>query len=233
LTSVYGAVPECREALKGPFSKGGSMRRYLTETIGTFFLVLTIGLTAVSGFDQAPLAIGAILMVMVYMGGHVSGAHYNPAVSLAVMMRGKLSRGDFGAYCGSQLAGALLAALAVKAMTGSTFAPMPDAGASLTSVLLAEFLFTFALALVVLQVATSPKTEGNSYYGLAIGATVAAGAMAVGGISGGAFNPAVGFGPTIINTVFGGGSPESLWIYLVAPLLGGAVAATAYRFQER
>lgn len=75
MTSVYGVVPECREALKGPFSKGGSTRRYLTETIGTFFLVLTIGLTAVSGFDQAPLAIGAILMVMVYMGGHVSGAH--------------------------------------------------------------------------------------------------------------------------------------------------------------
>ena len=209
------------------------MHRYLTEAIGTFFLVLTIGLTAVSGFEHAPLAIGAILMVMVYMGGHISGAHYNPAVSLALMMRGKLSRGDFGVYCGSQLAGALLAALTVRGMTGSTFAPTPDAGASLMTVLLAEFLFTFALALVVLQVATSPATEGNPYYGLAIGATVAAGAMAVGGISGGVFNPAVGIGPIVIDTALGGGSPGSLWIYLVAPFLGGAAAAAVYRFQDR
>ncbi len=209
------------------------MQRYVTEAIGTFFLVLTIGLTAVSGFALAPLAIGSILMVMVYMGGHISGGHYNPAVSLAVMLRGKLSGGDFGAYFVSQIVGALLAALAVIGMTGSTFAPTPDAGATLPAVLLAEFLFTFALALVVLQVATSPKTEGNSYYGLAIGFTVAAGAMAAGDISGGAFNPAVGLGPTIINTVLGGGSPESLWIYIVAPLLGGAVAASVYRFQDR
>ena len=209
------------------------MQRYLTEAIGTFFLVLTIGLTAVSGIALAPLAIGSMLMVMVYMGGHISGGHYNPAVSLAVMLRGKLSGGDFGAYFVSQLVGALLAALTVKGMTGSTFAPTPDTGATLLAVLLAEFLFTFALALVVLQVATSPKTEGNSYYGLAIGFTVAAGAMAVGDMSGGAFNPAVGFGPTIIDTVFGGGSPESLWIYLVAPLLGGAAAASVYRFQDR
>ncbi|MFQ5527355.1 MAG: MIP/aquaporin family protein [Thermoanaerobaculia bacterium] len=208
------------------------MHRYLTETIGTFFLVLTIGLTAVSGFALAPLAIGSILMVMVYMGGHVSGAHYNPAVSFAVFMRGKLSGGDMGAYFLAQIVGALLAALAVYFMTGGTFAPAPGAGAALLSVLLAEFLFTFALALVVLQVATSPKTDGNSFYGLAIGFTVAAGAMAVGDISGAAFNPAVGIGPTIIDTALGGGSPTSLWIYIVAPLLGGAVAASVYRIQS-
>src|SRR4029078_8397376 len=102
------------------------MRNYLTEFLGTFFLVLTVGLTVLNGSPMAPLAIGSSLMIMVYMGGHVSGGHYNPAVSLAVFLRGKMaSPGEFLGYVVSQLAGAITAALATYVPAGHTFAPAP------------------------------------------------------------------------------------------------------------
>lgn len=205
---------------------------YLTEAVGTFFLVLTVGLTVVANTPFAPLAIGSALMVMVYMGGHVSGGHYNPAVTLAVWLRGKLPARDVVPYWISQLVGAVLATLAVYALTGRTFAPAPGAGVSIGSALLAETLFTFALALVVLNTATSRQTEGNSYFGLAIGFTVTVGAFAAGGISGGAFNPAVGIGPAIANTLLGGGVFAHTWIYLLGPLVGGAAAAALFRAQN-
>jgi aquaporin Z len=208
------------------------MRRYLTEFIGTFFLVLTIGLVVLSGSQLAPLAIGAALMVMVYMGGHVSGAHYNPAVSLALAMRGTFSAREILPYWLAQIAGALVAALTVYAILGETFAPSAAPEAAGWKALLIEFLFTFALALVVLHVATAPKTAGNSFYGLAIGFTVAAGAAAGGPVSGGAFNPAVGLGPTLVHALFGGGGFSDLWLYLVGPMAGGALAAAVYGLQQ-
>ncbi|MBM4185818.1 MAG: porin [Gemmatimonadetes bacterium] len=208
------------------------MRKLLTEFIGTFFLVLTIGLTVTAGSQFAPLAIGTALMVMVYLGGHVSGAHYNPAVSLALVIRGALPSSEYAGYAISQIAGATAAALVVNFVTGQTFAPAPGASVSPMAALLVEILFTFALALVVLNVATSKKTVGHSYYGLAIGMTVMVGAFAGGGISGGAFNPAVGIGPTIVNALIGGGSWSALWLYLVGPLVGGALAAAVFRIQE-
>jgi aquaporin Z len=208
------------------------MRNYLTEAIGTFFLVLTIGLTAVGEVAMAPLAIGSALMIMVYMGGHVSGGHYNPAVSLAVMMRGKLESKELLPYWVSQIVGALLAAAIVYAVTGSTFAPAPGADSSTMAALVIEFLFTFALCLVVLNTATASATEGNSFYGLAIGFTVMVGAFSGGAISGGAFNPAVGIGPIVMNAVAGGGSFGDIWLYLVGPLLGGVVAAMVFKMQH-
>ena len=208
------------------------MKRYLTEAIGTFFLVLTVGLTVLSGTEFAPLAIGSSLMIMVYMGGHISGGHYNPAVTLAVWMRGKLPAAEVGPYMASQVVGALLAALVVLPMAGGTFAPAPAPDAGVTAALLAEILFTFALCLVVLNVATDEATQGNSYYGLAIGFTIVVAAFAAGGISGGAFNPAVGIGPIVVDALLGGGSWGNLWLYLVGPLAGGALAALAYRAQH-
>ena len=208
------------------------MKNYLTEVIGTFFLVLTIGLTAIGGVAMAPLAIGSALMVMVYMGGHISGGHYNPAVSLAVMMRGKLDSKELLPYWVSQIVGAFLAAAVVYAISGQTFAPAPGADATTMGALLIEFLFTFALCLVVLNTATASGTEGNSFYGLAIGFTVMVGAFSGGGISGGAFNPAVGIGPIVMNAIAGGGSFSNLWLYLVGPLLGGAVAAMVFKIQN-
>jgi aquaporin Z len=208
------------------------MKRYLTEFIGTFFLVLTIGLAVLSGSPLAPLAIGSALMVMVYMGGHISGGHYNPAVTLAVTMRGKLPGSQVIPYWIAQILGALVAAFAVHIMTGRTFAPTPAPGASGLQALLAELFYTFALALVVLNTATAKETEGNSYFGLAIGFTVALGAVGGGPVSGGAFNPAVGIGPIVISSVMGGGGYQDLWLYLLGPLLGGALAAMVFKLQH-
>jgi len=208
------------------------MKNYLTEFIGTFFLVLTAGLTVVRGTQFAGLAIGCSLMIMVYMGGHISGGHYNPAVSLAVWLRGKLPTKELAPYWISQLLGAIVASLVVLFVLGKTFTAAPGADVTSTAALLIELLFTFALALVVLNVATSQGTAGNSFYGLAIGFTIVVAAYAGGPISGGAFNPAVGLGPMIVNAMFGGGSLGNMWIYIVGPLLGGALAAAVFRVQE-
>ncbi len=206
------------------------MARYATEFTGTLFLVLTIGLTAVQDVVPAPVAVGAVLTALVYMGGHVSGAHYNPAVSIAIMVRGRLDRGDLAPYVIAQVAGATVAALLVRTLTGEFVVLAPAADASTAVALLAEMLFTFALALVILNVATSPRTEGNAYYGLAIGLVVMAGAFAVGGISGGVFNPAVGTGP-ILAALFQGGSLSALWIYWVGPVAGALLAVPVFRYQ--
>jgi aquaporin Z len=212
------------------------MSKYLTEFLGTFFLVLTIGLAVLTGpstgLSMAPLAIGSALMVMVYMGGHVSGGHYNPAVSLAVLLRGKLDAKEFVPYLVAQAVGGVAAAVLVYSILGRTLAIEPGRDVAQTSALLVEGLYTFALALVVLNVATAKKTEGNSFYGLAIGFTVVVAAFAAGGISGGAFNPAVGLGLTVAHALFGGGSFAHLWLYLVGPFAGGALAALVFKIQE-
>ncbi len=202
-----------------------SMPKYLCELIGTFFLVLTIGCTVIGGVAGVipPLAIGSALMVMIFAGGHISGGHYNPAVTLGVWLRGRCDAKDVLPYMASQVLGAVLAALAVKYLRSGVevAAANPDVGKAL----LAEFLFTFALVYVVLNVATAKGTTGNSFYGLAIGFTVLTGAFAVGDISGGAFNPAVAVGISVL----GLSSWMNLWIFLVANFLGGAAAAGVFR----
>jgi aquaporin Z len=208
------------------------MNRYLTEFVGTFFLVFTIGCCVLGGTPFAPLAIGASLMVMVYMGGHISGAHYNPAVSLAVMLRGALAAKDYVPYVVAQLLGAIAASLAVYAVFGQAFAPDPAPAASTIAALLVEILYTTALALVVMNVATDPATKGNSFYGLAIGFTVCAGAFAGGPISGGAFNPAVGVGPALVRAAIAGGSLAHVWLYIVGPCIGAAIAAAIFKAQH-
>ena len=201
------------------------MNKYIVEFVGTFFLVLTIGLTVVGGGAGVipPLAIGAALMVMIFAGGHVSGGHFNPAVTLAVWMRGRCDTKDVAPYWASQVIGAGLAAAAVKYLrAGAVVSPMiPAVGPAL----LAELLFTFALAWMVLNVATAKATAGNSFYGLAIGMTVMTGAFAVGDISGGVFNPAVAIGISLL----GLSSWGNLWIYLAANFLGGAAAALVFK----
>jgi aquaporin Z len=208
------------------------MNRYLTEFIGTFFLVLTIGLTVLGGSPMAPLAIGASLMVMVYMGGHISGAHYNPAVSLGLFLRGTFAASELPPYMASQIGGAFAAALLVYIIFGRTFVPAPAPTATVTAALLVEILYTTALALVVMNVATAPATKGNSFYGLAIGFTVAAGAFAGGPISGGAYNPAVGLGPAIVHALISRAPIGHVWLYIIGPCVGGAIAAAIFRIQH-
>jgi len=208
------------------------MRNLVTEFIGTFFLVFTVCLTVTGEVPMAPLAIGCSLMVMVYMGGHISGAHYNPAVSLALLLRGKMPGKDFIPYVVAQVLGAIVAAYLSSVIFGRTIPIAPSANASVVAALLVEILFTFALALVVLNVATHPDVKGNSFYGLAIGFTIVVAAFAGGSISGGAFNPAVGTGITVVHALLGGGSFASWWLYLVGPFVGGALAAVVYKIQE-
>lgn len=207
------------------------MPKYITEFIGTFFLVLTVGFCVTSYAPLGALAIGSSLMIMIYMGGHISGGHYNGAVSLAVFLRGKIDAPTFIGYLVSQLLGAIAAALIVYAVVGKTYPLAPAASATAIQALIVETLYTFALCLVVLNVATSRDTEGNSYYGLAIGFTIVVAAIAGGGISGGAFNPDVGTGPILVDAIMKGGSLSNLWLYLVGPFLGGALAAWVYRLQ--
>jgi aquaporin Z len=203
------------------------MRRYLTEFVGTFFLVFTVCCTVLAKVALAPLAIGAVLMVMVFAGGHVSGAHYNPAVSLGVLLRGKLPASDLIPYWVAQLVGGLLAAVVARfVINPRVVVAFSVSGRGIIEALLAEFLFTFALVYVVLNVATSKDHPNNSFYGLAIGFTVLAGAFAVGSVSGGAFNPAVGFGIYAAGLV----SASMIWIFLVGELVGAAVAALTFRF---
>lgn len=206
------------------------MSKYITEFVGTFFLILSIGLSG--GLPLPPFAIGFTLMAMVYMGGHRSGAMYNPAVSLGVFLRGKMTVKGMLLYWVVQIAGATAAAAMVYAIAGESFAPAPGNNVPVLSALLVEVLYTFALVLVILNVATAKATEGNSFYGAAIGLTITAAAFAGGPISGGAFNPAVGIGPTIIHTLLGNGTWRHVWLYIVGPMIGGALAAGVFRLQE-
>ena len=200
--------------------------KYVYEAIGTFFLVFTIGMVVMEpaaplGF--APLAIGSVLAVMIFVGGHVSGGMYNPAVSLAVAVRGKMSYADMVIYWVAQVAGAALAAYLVIYMKG---APAQTAVAhDMVKTLIAESVFTFLLTFTVLNVATAKGTEGNSFYGWAIGMSVLAGAYAVGTVSGGAFNPAVAVGASLMGLF----SWSEIWIYFVAQLAAAIVAALVFK----
>jgi aquaporin Z len=202
------------------------MKKYITEFIGTFFLVLTIGMVVVGGKgDFAPLAIGSALMVMIFAGGHISGAHYNPAVTLAVLLRGKIPLTEAIGYMIVQISGAVIASVVVMYLLNDKIPEMAVEMTNSTKGLLGEFLGTFALAYVVLNVATSKETSGNSFYGLAIGFTVLAMALAFGAVSGGAFNPAVAIGISMLKLT----SWNSIWVYLLGCFGGASVAALIFR----
>ncbi|MCR5260822.1 MAG: aquaporin [Candidatus Gastranaerophilales bacterium] len=204
-----------------------NLKKYVVEIIGTFFLVFTVASAVLMAGDGviAPISIGFALMIMVYAGGHISGGHYNPAVSLAAAIRGALEWKQILPYWISQAIGA-----AVAVLLASRFAEIPETAAApeaITALVVGEFLFTFALCYVVLQVATSKKTEGNSYYGFAIGATVTVGAFAVGGIlCPGAFNPAVALGLNLMHAV----TCKAACIIAATNLVAGACAAITYKF---
>jgi aquaporin Z len=202
------------------------MKKYIAEFIGTFFLVVTVGCTVIPGAAGviAPLAIGAALMVMVYAGGHISGGHFNPAVTLAVFIRGRCEAKDVIPYWVAQLLAGVAAALVAVFLVGKSGAPMEIK--NVPAAFVAEFLFTFALAYVVVNCATSKETANNSFYGLAIGMTVMVGAFSVGAISGGAFNPAVALGVAVMKVV----NFPDIWIHVVADLAGGLVAGLTFKF---
>ena len=208
--------------------KGGfyMLKKCLVEFIGTFFLVLTVGCTvfSVGNIVIPPIAIGFALMVMVYAGGHISGAHYNPAVSLAAAIRGALEWKSLVPYWASQAIGGALAALTVSYLVVVTPAEQ-QAVFNIPALIVAELLFTFALCYVVLHTATDKDNEGNSFYGLAIGSTVIVGAFATAGICFGAFNPAVALGLLTMGTA----TLKIAGITALINLVAGALAGLVYK----
>ncbi len=202
------------------------MRKYVVEFIGTFFLVLAVcsAVRTQDGFANfAPLAIGLALVGLIYAGRHLSGAHYNPAVSLAIFIRGKMRLVEMIGYWVVQLMAGVIAALVASKVFGyeAALASPVDSVAAVV----AEILGTFAMTFVILNVATAPSTANNQYYGLAIGFTVVGMAYAVGSVSGGAFNPAVALGLSVFENL----DWNSLWIYLVGSVAGASIAAVLYK----
>lgn len=201
------------------------MNKYLVEFTGTFFLMFTI---AVVVLDQSlgnfsAIAIGLVLASMVYAGGHISGAHYNPAVTISFWLSGNFRKRDIAPYIISQTAAAVTASILAYLII--------DAGTreavqlNIIRALVSEFIFTFALVFVILNVAASSGTKGNSFYGIAIGSVVAAGVYSVGNVSGAVFNPAVAVG----NTVIGVSGINNIWIYFLANITGGLLATYVFK----
>jgi len=201
------------------------MKNYIIEFIGTFFLVFTIG------FTSNPIAISAILTGMIYMGKDISGAYYNPAITIAGWLRGRMNFLEFLKYIAIQILAATIAALMYYLIIAKTFAPIPNNTINPLKPLFIEAAFTFVLALVFLKTTTSKKTAGNSYYGIAIGFTVLGAIYAGSSISGAGYNPAAAIGSIIIDTIFWGweGYIHNLWLYIVGPFIGGAAATVVYK----
>ncbi|HSW89478.1 MAG TPA: aquaporin [Patescibacteria group bacterium] len=194
--------------------------KYLAEFIGTFFLVTVVA------FTGNPLAIGAVLMTMVYVFGHVSGAHFNPAVTFAFWLKKKMTGKESLYYVLSQFLGALVAGIFYSVNTRSLFLPEPALHVSFLWAVVIEAIFTFLLVNTILHTAADKRVKGNQYFGLAIGAALFIGATIGGPISGGVFNPAVGIAPWLLSTQTIGSNLSVLFIYLCGPLLG-ALAASA------
>jgi len=207
------------------FELGVATRKCMTEFIGAFFLMFAVGVAALSGSAFVPLAAGGTLMVMVYAGGHISGAHYNPAVTLAALVRRRIGPGDAAAYWIAQIVGAVAAgALARAVVHPAAVKTLQLSGHTEAAAAVVEALVTFALCYVVLNVATSKDQPSNGFFGLAIGFTVTAGAFAVGGISGGVFNPAVALGGATAGLF----AWPTIWVYLLVQLAAGAAAGLAF-----
>ena len=217
-TKVTSAAPHPRLGERG--------RKYAVEAVGTFFLAFTVMAGVLSGVAYTPLAAGAILMVMVYAGAHVSGGHFNPAVTMAVLWRRRIGVRDAAGYWVAQLAAGAVAAVVARAVVDPEKASTLTLSAhTMVAAGVVELLYTFALCYVVLNVATSRDQRDNGFYGLAIGFTVAAGAFAVGGISGGSFNPAV----TLAAAIGGAFGWSTLWVYFVVQFPAGVLAGLAFR----
>ncbi len=203
--------------------------KLLTEAVGTFLLMLVIGLSSLQFDETAPLAIGFALMALVHFGGHVSGAHYNPATSIAFWIRGGFPAREVLPYVAAQFLGAVAAAMLTYKFLGVPLHIAPDEGVSIAKAIAGEAVMSFFLIAVILNVATARATQDNHYAGLAIGGAVTACIYAMATISGGAFNPAVGLASALVEIVVGNPVTGEAWIYLAGPLAGGVAAASVFK----
>lgn len=204
--------------------------KLITEFIGTFFLYLIIALSAVSGAagDFAPLAIGLGLAALIFASGHRSKAHFNPAVTLAFLFTKNQKLKESAAYTLTAIVAVLFAAFSAQLLSPK----IPQAEIIIIcpfTAILAEFIFTFILVWVILNVAVSKGTQGNGFYGIAIGFTVASGAYCVGSISGASFNPAVSIGLLINNVI----DLKTVLLYSLVQLFAGFIAAKLFNCLEQ
>ena len=200
-------------------------KKLFIELFGTYFLVLIIGLSSGNA-----LAVGFGLIVLVYCGAHISGAHYNPVVTLAMLIQKEISVTDSFKYFFSQILGSTLASLTIYLMN-TNMQVQPVLGDSIYPIFFSEIIFTFLLVFVILNVATHPNLKGNSFYGIAIGLTVMVGIFSVGPISGAVFNPAVSLGPSIIDAITSEGvSHYFTWYYIIFPFIGSILAVLGFKF---
>ncbi len=201
------------------------VRKYTVEAIGAFFLTFVVVVSVLSASVFTPLAAGAALMVMIYAGGHISGGHYNPAVTMGALVRGRIGILDAVPYWIAQVVGGVVAGVIGRAVVNpATVKTLTLSGHAEAAAAVVELLVTFALCYVMLNVATSKDQPGNGFFGLAIGFTVTAGAFAVGGISGGVFNPAVALGGAT-GGIF---AWSTIWIYILVELGAGVAAGLAF-----
>jgi len=212
-----------------------SISPYIVEFLGTFFLMLTIGfnvLLNVVGI-HAPLAIGSALMVLVFFGGHLSGAHYNPAVTIGCKLtfRDHIGWVQSILYIICQNLGAFAAGIVYWQITDDTFQFEPGPGFNDVKAIIVEIIYTFLLVSVMINTATTQSQTGNSFFGLAIGFTVLAAGYSIGPISGGVLNPAVATGAALSNLIHNQeiSSIKYLWIYWLAPGVGGVIAGAVFR----
>lgn len=201
------------------------MKKLVMEFLGTFFFLLTIA----SG--GSAFAIGAMLAVWIYIGGYISGGNYNPMVSLALFLRGRLSLNEMFSYWGAQVAGGIVAYLTAVFIRGGFPIPAPVEGISLFQAGFVEIGLAFTLAMIILVAATSRIANLGHIAGFAIGFTIPAIAAIGGNVTGALANPAIAIGSHVTSFLFGGPADfVAMAMYIGAALIGGALAAYAYRY---
>lgn len=212
------------------------IKKYIAEFIGTFFLLFVgTGAIIVNQLSNNSLghigiasSFGFVIVVLIYACGHISGAHFNPAVTIAFSAAQKFDKGQIIPYISSQLLGALSASVLLRVLFGNlyhmggTFPSLPVGHNLIVVSFIIEFIFTFFLMFVIMSVATDCRAEG-SFAGVAIGLTVFIGAIVAGPISGGSFNPARSIAPAVVS-----GNLDHLWLYIISPVLGAICAALLY-----
>jgi aquaporin Z len=229
LAAVLFGICRPEEKEDGPPREYTMGSKLISEFLGTYILVLTVGLNVIGGSKAPVFSIACSLMCMIFALGSCSGAHFNPAVTVAILLAGrnKIKGGDAGAYIGTQIVGGICASLTYAAMEGGKTFPLgPGKGHGMPQAALAEIFFTFLLCFVVLSVATV-KSPLSEYFGLAIGSCVTAGGYAIGAVSGGSLNPAVSIGISSAH-VMGGGAFVNCLLYTIFEIIGGAIAAGVF-----
>ncbi|MTI86350.1 MAG: aquaporin family protein [Balneolaceae bacterium] len=203
------------------------MQKYIMEALGTFFLVL------VYGFTGNEIAVGLILSALMYVGAHISGAHFNPAVSLAFYFNGKISFKQLFGYFSSQIIAAFLAAIVIYYFTSSVFYVEPPYDTNIYQQAGAELSLTFIFVWVVLAFMTLPRYRNNPMFGIIIGLTFSGILITGTKISGGVFNPAISLGPALFDLLMQGNSIYYSLLYTLAPFAGGALAIVAFNYFEK